>query len=1177
MRLLTGAWCALMLSGSLALPGAGHAAEVRHLPSGSSLRFRHITLEDGLAQSSVQAVAQDRQGYMWFGTEDGLQRYDGYEFLTFHHDPEKPDSLADDDINALAVGPRDALWIGTTEHGVDLLEPGSKRFVHYQHDPADASSLVDNHVFALMMDKRGTLWVGTPKGLDRMDGATGHFHHYGTSGPNNHPQIIFSLYQDERGRIWVGTRTGLYFYDGRDDKLTPFVPKSGVSLEQAKVMLTQHSINAFGAGTNGDIWVATERGLVSLSTQGVVMAVYQHDDKDSNSLISNRARALAVDSSGDVWIGTADQGISRLDHTSKRFFSYQHDAVDPQSLSGDSILTLFKDQSGLIWIGTQAAGISIYNPQTREFGYYRHRQGDPNSLASNMVWDMYKDARGDIWVATQKGLTRIAPKAGTYRQYQMGNRPKDRLDDAAVFVIAGDSEGDLWAGTDYGLFRYDRARDGFRQIRLAVGKDKQDRNVISSVFEDHSHRLWVGTVGGLALFDPRTNKVKQWFVHDPKRPDSLPDNSISAICQTQDGALWLGTISGLAKFDGQHDHFSTYTKIANNAHSLSSNNIQSCAAAGNNLWVGSVSGLDFLNTQTGQVRRYSTSDGLPNDSIYAILRDNQGDIWVSTDNGLSRLDPRTGDFRNYGPTDGLQSPEFNGSSAFKAADGELFFGGINGFNAFYPSQIHRNQHNPKVAITEFTHAGHQTPLLTKSGRTESVVLPYTDNILSFTLAVFDYAAPARNQFMYRLDDFDTEWHKLKGQHAFTYTNLDPGSYLLRVKGSNSDGVWSNNEATLKITVLPPPWRTWWAYSLYASLLFVLIVMGLKLFARWVKREQALLNEHQKRMWAETLHNLIQSVMTVREERAISEQLIDVLVSFAEYDVAMFFMEDNDEFKLIASRGIEPSEHARLERWPVEHARVMLTLRQTRIPRLLSNDEAQTLGTFGNGQMNFLAVPLASASSNFRLLLVGREMPAIDRQSVDIAAAMAKQVSVALDNAHLIHELENLATTDSLTRLHNRRYFLERAEAEFERSRRYDRPLSIFLLDADNFKAINDNYGHETGDQVLRALAAVCRHNLRQLDVIGRYGGEEFVVLLPETSLPKALEVAERLRAGVAEHKVESAVGEIGMSVSIGVALATSQTDSIAALINEADRALYKAKRAGRNKVVLSGDDQPNES
>jgi diguanylate cyclase (GGDEF)-like protein len=430
----------------------------------------------------------------------------------------------------------------------------------------------------------------------------------------------------------------------------------------------------------------------------------------------------------------------------------------------------------------------------------------------------------------------------------------------------------------------------------------------------------------------------------------------------------------------------------------------------------------------------------------------------------------------------------------------------------------------------------------------------------------------RNQFSYRLDGFDNSWHTLNGQHVFTYTNLDPGDYLLRVRGSNSDGVWSDKETTLAVIVQPPPWRTWWAYALYTALLFVSVVIGLKLFARSVKREQALANEHQKRMWAETLHNLIQSVMIVRDETSIAEQLIDVLINFAEHDRALFYMENSDGFHLLASRGFGQAELVRMERWPRENPGIILALRQGKQPQLLSASEAATLDGGGETRRQYLAVPLPSASGGFRLLIAGRATPPIERQGIDIAAAMAKQVSVALDNAQLIHELENLATTDSLTRLHNRRHFLERAEAEFERSRRYQRPLSIFLLDADHFKEINDTYGHDIGDQALRILATICRQNLRQLDVIGRYGGEEFVAFLPETSMAKAMEVAERLRVGVEGIDLEVPGGNVRLTVSIGVATATAQTDSIAALINEADRALYEAKRAGRNKVVLSRSD-----
>ncbi|HET7651290.1 MAG TPA: diguanylate cyclase, partial [Gammaproteobacteria bacterium] len=659
----------------------------------------------------------------------------------------------------------------------------------------------------------------------------------------------------------------------------------------------------------------------------------------------------------------------------------------------------------------------------------------------------------------------------------------------------------------------------------------------------------------------------------PKRSDSLPDDGVVAICQTSDGSLWLGTSNGLARFDGNHDVFKVYKKDTANAHSLSYNDIQSCSpGAAGQLWVGTASGLDLLDMANGNVTRYSTRSGLPNDTIYAILHDKSANLWISTDDGLSRFDPHDGSFRNFGTVDGLQSAEFNGGAAYRAADGELFFGGINGFNAFYPERIHRNRNVPHVAITAFTHGDRKDALLTGQGPVTRVSVRYSENVLTFALAAFDYAAPNRNQFSYRLDGFDQGWHALRGQHLFTYTNLDPGEYELRIRGSNSDGVWSKQETTLAINVLPPPWRTWWAYALYAALLFVFIVIGLKLFARSVKREQALANEHQKRLWAETLHNLIHSVMTMRDERTIAEQLIDALINFVHYDRALFYMEDNEGYRLLASRGVGQGELDRLERWPAEHSRILLQLRQGRKPQLLAPEYAATLDGEVQPVRRYLAVPLPSSSGGFRLLLAGHADLAIEQQGMDIAAAMAKQISVALDNAQLIHELENLATTDSLTRLHNRRHFLERAEAEFERSRRYQRPLSIFLLDADHFKQINDSYGHETGDQVLRLLASICRQNLRQLDVIGRYGGEEFVVFLPETSMAKAMEVAERLRAGVEEISLDGPGGTIKVTVSIGVATATSQTDSIAALINDADRALYEAKRGGRNRVVLSRND-----
>lgn len=498
------------------------------------------------------------------------------------------------------------------------------------------------------------------------------------------------------------------------------------------------------------------------------------------------------------------------------------------------------------------------------------------------------------------------------------------------------------------------------------------------------------------------------------------------------------------------------------------------------------------------------------------------------------------------------------------------FGGVNGLSTFFPEHLVRSDIPPQAAITTFLRSGTPVSLVTPEGPVRSVDVLYRQNVLSFEFAAFDYAAPSLNKFMYRLDGFDQDWRAAQGRRVVTYTNLDPGKYYLRVRAANHDGIWSGSDATLGISVLPPPWRTWWAYLLYVAVGFVAVMLSLKIYKRSIRREHDLAYEQQRRRWAEALHNLIQTVAALRDERVIAELLIDTLTNFINFERAMFYVERDMQLVLVASRGISGGEQAYLEHWPAENGRVVARLRPVKKPLLLDPEEAASLeGGLRSPGRSYLAVPLTSVSGTFRLLLVGGVTPITDQQQVDIAAAMAKQVSVALDNAQLIKELENLATTDGLTRLYNRRHFMERAESEFERSRRYQRDLSVFLLDADHFKSVNDSYGHEVGDRVLRVLANACRLGLRQLDIIGRYGGEEFVVLLPETSAALAYEAAERLRVEIEQLRIPMQSEDIRVRVSIGVATATAATESVAALINDADRALYEAKRKGRNCVVAA--------
>jgi diguanylate cyclase (GGDEF)-like protein len=1149
-------WLACSLPAFAVAPGTS-------IPPGSSLRFRHIRIEDGLAQSSVQAIVQDAQGYLWFGTQDGLQRYDGYGFLTFRHDPSDPASLSDNTVNALALGPDGALWVGTSVGGLDRLDPETRRFTHFINDPRNPASLAADQVSVLYLDRQHRLWAGTSAGLDLFDGHR-FLHHPVPPGPG-HGHGIDSLHEDAGGRLWVGTDHGIYYLDG--DHLSPFVAGGSMSADQHG-LFTESPIHAISE-VGGLLWIASGRGIAVLDAHGGLQHFYGHSGAP-DSLASDHALALLRDSSGGVWVGTYGGGVNRLEDGGGGFLSYRHDATDPGSLGSNQINVLYEDRSGLIWIGTDDGGVDIYNPRTRAFGYYRHKQDDANSLASNMVWSIYKDPAGEIWAGTDHGLTRMDAARRRYRQYHMGERPATRVDDDQVNIVYGDRQGRLWAGTDYGIYRYDPARDAFQRYGLAPGRDDSS-GIVNSLYQDSHGRFWAATAGGLMQVGAGKQGVRR-FHHDPERADSLPADAVTSICESSDGRLWVGTSGGLASFDGTADSFRVFRNDPKDLGSLSYDDIQSCLAdAQGGIWVGTADGLDHLAAGQGSFKRYFSHDGLPNDTIYAIQAEPAGAIWISTDDGLSRLDPTTGVFRNYVKSDGLQSDEFNAGASFAAPDGELLFGGVGGLNGFYPARISRDVQPPQVAITRILRQNSEVPLAEKGGQAVPLQVQYQQNMLSFDFTAFDYAEPELNRFSYRLDGFDDGWHELRGQHTATYTNLDPGKYVLRVRGANSDGVWSVDDTTLDIEVLPPAWRTGWAYLLYAAAGFVTLMVGLALYKRIIQREQHLLEEQQRRRWAESLHDLIHRVTAQRDDRSIAEQLIDALTNFIDYEQALFYVEGESGLTLLASRGIGATEQAYLEHWPQQHPHAVARLRQAQKTLLLTPEDAATLaGGAKPGRHHYMAVPLHSGSGAFRLLLVGRPNRMMNEQQMAVATAMAKQVNMALDNAQLIQELEGLATTDGLTKLYNRRYFMERAESEFERSHRYRRDLSVFLIDADHFKAINDTHGHDAGDRALRFLAAACRAGLRQLDVLGRYGGEELVVLLPEASAAVAYETAERLRQSIEQIQIPLSEGEVRLTVSIGVATAGPDTETVAALINQADRALYEAKRNGRNRVVAAG-------
>ena len=1130
-------------------------------PPGSTPHFRHLTTEDGLGASDIHALAQDAAGYMWIGTDNGLQRYDGYRFVSYLHDPRDPGSLAENVVTALAFAPDGALWVATQDAGLDRLAAGSDSFTHYVHDPEKAESLESDSVFALLYDRRGRLWVGTMQGLDRLDAVHGAFRHYPTGSTLPNGERILTLFEDRDGRLWVGADHGTYWYDEVHDALVHFAPES------APPGFATAPAESFCRSRDGRLWIGTDHGLAVFSTDGALETFYTAHPGDPGALQSDHVRGILEDPDGEMWIATLHGGMSRFDPKSGRFTTYRHDPVDPGSLNDDDLRRLYRDRAGLLWLATYNGGINIYNPRTRAFGYYHAHPGRSDGLASNLVWAIYKDPGGDLWVGSLGGLTRLDPTRTRYKQYDLKDRPKSAEDDKVVNALLGDHAGNLWIGTDYGVSRYLPTKDGFEFHRLVGEHGDPYQTSITVLFEDRQHRLWAGMQQGLAEFDA-AGRVLRRFLPNPAKADSLPNGLVTALCQTTDGTLWAGTAQGLGRLNEARGDFMVYLEGEDPRHTLSSNSILSCyAARDGRLWVGTDNGLDVLDPRNGSVHRYGAADGLPNNNIYAIQSDAQGYLWIGTDKGLTRFAPDRGVVRNYSEADGLQMGSFNSGAGYTAADGELFFGGENGLNSFYPASLPPDPAPPEVAITDFTVLGKPTPLPAMSGA--PVVVRYRQNVLSFEFAAFDYAEPTAHRFRYLLEGFDEDWHTTTGERGVTYTNLDPGDYVLHIKASRDGVAWSDQETTLALRVLPPPWRSWWAQLGYFLAFMLLAAGSFWLYGSVIRRRQKYLEERNRRRWAEALHQLIQSVTALEDENAIAACLLDSMQNFIEYDRALFYVEREQGLTLIGCRGGDALEQLYHERWPTTHPEVLQALRKNPTPRMLTPEEAASLEPPGNPPQHYLAVPLPASNSAFRLLFVGRRSETIQPQGLDIAAAMAKQVNVSLDKARLIKDLENLATTDGLTRLYNRRTFLQRANNEFERSRRYERQMSVLMLDVDHFKVVNDTRGHDTGDRVLRILADTFKRALRQQDITGRYGGEEFAAYLPETSADVAKDVAERLRISVEALAVASPLGEIKVTVSIGVSTLKADTVDLNSLINAADLALYEAKQRGRNRVVVS--------
>ncbi|MDJ0711598.1 MAG: two-component regulator propeller domain-containing protein [Woeseiaceae bacterium] len=1023
------------------------------------MRFGHLSLDDGLSQSNVLAVIQDSDGFMWLATENGLNSYDGYEFRHFKRERGNPQALSNDFIFAVAEGSDGSLWLGTNGGGLANLDRKSGIVRSYRHDAADPNSIASNIVRSVHVDNKGFVWIGTRgAGLDRFDPVTQEFTHIDLGDVDTSGRV-FAISAGADGALWVAGDHGLVRVDRENGDATNFAMELGA--------LAEHSVRAAVEDSNGRLWVGTYGGgIARFDAKANSFEVFAHDANDPSTLSDDRVTVLFEDDANRLWAGTT-AGLNLVNRETGDVVRYVADNADATSLSDNDISSIYQDRNGLLWIGTKSHGINKWNPSSWLYGYEpaknvpAERNREPNVMA------FIDDGAGTLWLGTfGDGLNAIDRESGEVTRYRAEASGSLKIAGDRVMSLMRDRHGRIWAGTMMnGITRLDPttgATTNFRHVDGDAGS--LSANGIMTMYEDRFGMVWIGTFGGgINRYDPADDSFTH-FKPDADDQNSVSSSRITSIGEDADGNLWIGTDGGgLNLFDREQERFYHFAHDPEDVTTLAADTVYAVNIdADGNVWVGTQGGgLDRVVGDSSSpaaitFANISEKDGLANDVVYGVQFDDSGRVWVSTNYGISRYNPKTGEIKNLHRTDGLQSEEFNFGAHYRSDSGELFFGGHNGFNSFKPDDIRASAVAPLVALTGFFRGGDSSRSDLPLDDTDSVELSWKDDRVTFEFAAMDFAAPEQNRYMYKLEGFDKEWIDLGGRRRATYTDLDDGNYLLRVKAANSEGVWNESSFALPVKVAAAPWDTWWAYLGYAAL-FIQLVVGL-----WLG--------HRRRI--------------DREE---------------EY-----------------SRRLENEVNSRTE-------------------DLLSRN---------------------------------------------------KQLSV------LNKALQESSLSDPLTGLRNRRFVFEEVSRDFDLAkRRLDNErlgvdtidmseLVFMMIDLDNFKPINDTYGHAAGDEMLLQLRDVLLDICRRSDFVIRWGGDEFVVISKQTHKNEAEHVAERIRASIAGSNFKLSDGQIVRTTcSIGFAAyplfrSAADESSLDQIISLADGLMYEAKKHRNAWVGMLG---PNDA
>lgn len=873
-----GGWPSVRLA--LILIGVMLLAAVPSAHAGRTvIAAERITSADGLSQNSINAILQDSAGFIWLGTGDGLNRYDGREIRVFRHDPSNPSTLADNYISALVEAGDGTLWVGTNGGGLDHFDPATGRTVHAQHDEGDPTSLPHNGVNALLIDQDGMLWVGTSGGLAIRDSPTGGFHRPDLRGgmvPN--PLDVRLLRQRANGDVFIGIDgEGLYLYrraGRRFIKLPLPVAELGIRGDL--------TVNAVQEMNDGTVWLATANaGLlhVALSAESVaILSQHRQNGSGEAALPEDHLTAILPTPDERLWIGTKRSGVVYFDPETGTASVFRSSLADPSSLSGDDIVSLVRDRGGMVWVGTSEHGVARF-PETPVFEHYYRDPLRDIPLPDNTVWAFAEGRDGDVWVGTATGLAR----------FSLGDRRFVPLASPATMVPAPLGRDvralhfdgtDLWAGVlGEGVVRWNpRTGDMVRYRSNPEDAATLSDDRIRLLLPRRDGSLWIGTQNGLNRLDPVTGAVRR-YQHVPSQPGTLPHNRIRALFEDKRGILWVGTSAGLARLD-DGGTFTIWPRRTGVADALQDGDVRAVhEAADGTLWIGTGHGLTRFHPESGPERTYDERQGLLNATIYGILSDDDGRLWISTNNGLALFDPRTEAIRTFTVSNGIQDNEFNFGAWLKAQSGLMLFGGIKGFSLFHPSTVTRplpSSAIPTIVLDRLAVLARESSRVVTLAPGEPLRMRPTDDALEIDLAVPHFDRPAANRFSHWMEGLDTGWTppRTDGQHV-RYPALPPGRYVFRARGISARGVASANEIVLPVEVPMPFWQTPLAYALYAlvlcTMLYGLYIMRTRMMASrnaWLQAEVASksrqlqdLLESRSRLY-ETLSHELQTPLSI---------------------------------------------------------------------------------------------------------------------------------------------------------------------------------------------------------------------------------------------------------------------------------------------------------------------------